>query len=297
MADLHALFRAGQRIFVGGSSNEPTGLLEQLQGETLPPDLEFIQFPIGGLNNVDFTAFNETASLTTFFMTPALRDADPARLNFLPMQMRWVFDYLASNVDVALLQVARDRDGVLRLGPNVDFVEAVLRSADVVIAELNTAFTAPAGSPRISPERIDCVIETNRPLTPYGTPAVDEVAAQIGTHVAGLIRDGDCLQTGIGAIPAAIALNARSIACSHSPCWWSQHATSTVQCSNAGPSPASSALSSASSNCSRASTSGSSRDSAPLARGCCSPASCGGRSPGCSSSISRLRWLSDGADK
>ncbi len=204
MADLNALLQPGQRVFVGGSSNEPTGLLDHLRDQALPADLEFIQFPIGGLNDVDFTAFNDTARLTTFFMTPTLREADPERLHFLPMQMRWVFDYLASHVDVALLQVARDRDGALRLGPNVDFVDAVLRSADTVIAELNHSFVAPAGAPRINPERIDLVFETERPLTPYGTPAVDEVAAQIGAHVAGLIRDGDCLQTGIGAIPAAI---------------------------------------------------------------------------------------------
>ncbi len=204
MVDPVSLLAPGQRIFVGASSNEPTGLLEHLAAQALPADLEFIQFPIGGLNNVDFTQWHPSASLTTFFMTPALRGADPARLNFLPMQMRWVFDYLSQNVDVALLQVARDRNGDLRLGPNVDFVDAVLSSARVVIAELNTSFVAPAGSPLISPDRIDCLYETERSLTPYGSPQIDEAAGQIGAYVADLIRDGDCLQTGIGAIPAAI---------------------------------------------------------------------------------------------
>jgi 4-hydroxybutyrate CoA-transferase len=35
-------------------------------------------------------------------------------------------------------------------------------------------------------------------------PVIDATARQIGHHVAGLIADGDCIQTGIGAIPAAI---------------------------------------------------------------------------------------------
>jgi 4-hydroxybutyrate CoA-transferase len=36
------------------------------------------------------------------------------------------------------------------------------------------------------------------------SPKLDDVSLKIGERVAGLIRDGDCLQTGIGAIPAAI---------------------------------------------------------------------------------------------
>jgi hypothetical protein len=40
-----------------------------------------------------------------------------------------VFDYLAKDVDVCLLQVAYDRDGVLRLGPNVDFAASALSGA------------------------------------------------------------------------------------------------------------------------------------------------------------------------
>ena len=35
-------------------------------------------------------------------------------------------------------------------------------------------------------------------------PKIDAAATAIGAYVADLIRDGDCIQTGIGAIPAAI---------------------------------------------------------------------------------------------
>ena len=96
MQDLIDLLQPGQRIFVGGSSNEPAGLLEEMSRQALPDNLHFFQFPIGGMNNVDFTAWRDTYELTTFFMTPALRSADPSRLHYLPMQMRAVFDYLGS---------------------------------------------------------------------------------------------------------------------------------------------------------------------------------------------------------
>ena len=119
MAELAELLAPGQRIFVAGSSNEPTALLEAMAQMQLPEDLHFLQFPIAGLNGVDFTTWNDSADLTTFFMTPTLAKADAERVHYLPMQMRAVFDYLAKDVDVCLLQVAHDRNGVLRVGPNV----------------------------------------------------------------------------------------------------------------------------------------------------------------------------------
>ncbi|HEX7034512.1 MAG TPA: acetyl-CoA hydrolase/transferase C-terminal domain-containing protein [Pseudomonadales bacterium] len=204
MTDIVDLLEPGQRIFVAGSSNEPTGLLEQLGREALPERLHFVQFPLAGYNRIDFTRYAPEAELTTFFMTPNLKDAVPERLHFLPMQMRRVYDYVAENTDVVLLQVARGADGRLRLGPNVDFLGAALGAAKVVIAELNTAFTAPAGCPPIDEARIDRLITTNRPLYEMAPPELDDTAQAIGALVAAEIRDGDCIQTGIGAIPAAI---------------------------------------------------------------------------------------------
>ena len=132
MNELSALLEPGQRIFVAGSSNEPTGLLQVLADQNLPPAIEFIQFPLAGYNRFDFTGFSADAVFTTFFMTPDLRDADPHRLRFLPMQMRAVYDYLTEGVDVVLLQVARNASGELCLGPNVDFLEAAMTGARVL---------------------------------------------------------------------------------------------------------------------------------------------------------------------
>jgi 4-hydroxybutyrate CoA-transferase len=204
MNELSALLEPGQRIFVAGSSNEPTGLLQMLAEQTLPAGTEFIQFPLAVYNRFDFTGFSEDAVFTTFFMTPHLRDADPGRLRFLPMQMRAVYDYLTEGVDVVLLQVARNAAGELCAGPNVDFMAAAMFGAKTVAAELNHAFVAPAGCPVIDPGRIDFLMETDRPLFEMAAPEIDAAAARIGALVAELVRDGDCIQTGIGSIPAAI---------------------------------------------------------------------------------------------
>jgi 4-hydroxybutyrate CoA-transferase len=204
MVDVAGLLRPGQRIFVAGSSNEPTALLEALRAVTLPENLTFVQFPLAGYNRFDFTAFGPTTRMTTFFMTPDLRKADPERLQFLPMHMRTVYDYLQKDVDVVLLQVARGADGRLRLGPNVDFLGAALSCATTVIAELNEQLVAPAGCPVIDETAIDLLVPSARAIHAPAPPAIDAAAEAIGARVAALIRDGDCIQTGIGGIPAAI---------------------------------------------------------------------------------------------
>ena len=198
------LFRAGQRVYVAGSSNEPTGLLNALGQCELPENLQFIQFPLPGLNQTDFTQWNDSASVTTFFMSSALAAADSSRVYYLPMQMRTTYDYLGSKVDVYLLQVAYDHEGRLRVGPNVDFHDSVLAQGPSVIAQLNPTLVAPAGSPLINPALIDAMFESDESAPALAPANIDEAAQAIGGLVAGLIRDGDCLQTGIGAIPAAI---------------------------------------------------------------------------------------------
>ena len=205
-AEAAAILRASDRVWISAASNEPAGLLTAwaAMASQLPEDLTFVQFPIGGMNRQDFTAWRDDLKQVTFFMTPDLRGADAKRLHFLPMHMRTVFDYLATQVDVAVTQVAYDADGVLRAGPNVDFLDAVLASSARVIAQLNPDIVAPPGGLRIAPERISALVEIGGRLPELPPPVLDEVSIKIGQHVAELIRDGDCLQTGIGAIPAAI---------------------------------------------------------------------------------------------
>ena len=139
------------RAYVGGSSNEPGGLLDAIAARPeCAAGVTFTQFPLAGLNNRDLSALHPDARLECFFMAPQLADGlAQGRVAFLPMQMRAVFDYVASQpFDVVLLQAAFDRDGNLCLGPNVDFAAAAMSSARMLIGEVNDAIVAPAGCPR-----------------------------------------------------------------------------------------------------------------------------------------------------
>ncbi len=208
--DLLALLTAESVVYVGGSCAEPHALLDMLENEKdrLPP-LRFIQQPLGAVNQRDLSGMSAGSTQRTFFMTPFLQDGLKAgRVEFVPMHMRTIFDYLASaRIDIALLQAARDKDGVLRFGPNVDYIDAVLQSAHHLVIEENTAFVAPQGAPAVDESRVSLRLTTASKVPLYPVGEVDDISAEIGRQIATLIQNGDCLQTGIGAVPAAILEN------------------------------------------------------------------------------------------
>lgn len=202
------LLTPGATVYVSGSTSEPRGLLNIIE-RTGPSagGIRWIQFPIGAVNQVDLSALTPDATQDTFFMSPSLKDGFAAgRVNFVPMHMRTVFDFLKDQViDVALLQAAPDRNGDLRFGPNVDFLDAVSASAKHLVVEVNEAFVAPFSCPLVPDEAIKVPVEGDPPIFPE--VSLDETSEKIGALIASLIRDGDCIQTGIGAVPAAILAN------------------------------------------------------------------------------------------
>lgn len=106
--------------------------------------------------------------------------------------------------DVALVQVTpADSRGRHSLGIGASYMADALPHARTVIAEVNRRMPFTTG-PWIAAERLDAVVETSRELieAPDGAPGETEQA--IAAHVAELVRDGDTVQMGIGALPDAI---------------------------------------------------------------------------------------------
>lgn len=207
LAEFPALLAPGSRIYVAGSSGEPTELLDSLvTSDEVPQSLHFLQFPLPGLNRLDFTSLDPSTEQTLFFMTQDQRSAEAARTHFVPIHMRRVIDFLtAQPPDVALIQACRDHNGELRVAANVDFAAAACADPSTrVIVLINTGFVAPVGAPLVDVERVSDFVAGGVRVPTLPAARIDKTAKQIGAWVASLIRDGDCLQTGIGAIPAAV---------------------------------------------------------------------------------------------
>ena len=203
----------GATVYVAGSCAEPRGLLDLVEANRDQlHDLCFIQQPLGAVNKRDLSALVRDSRQRSFFMAPQLQvGLDEGRIEFVPMHMRAIFDHLRNiRLDVALLQAARDQHGVLRFGPNLDYVDAVLASAAAVVIEENLDFVAPQTTPPVEESSVEVIVPCHGgvPTCPIAEP--DGTSDKIGVLIADLINDGDCIQTGIGAVPAAILSNLKN---------------------------------------------------------------------------------------
>lgn len=208
-SDLGRILRPGMQVAVPGGPAEPTGLIELLRrAPESAAGVTFHQFPLPSLNRFDYSSLHADARMCVPFMAPHLKDAAQARkLDFIPMHMRAVFDYFAHGrkFDLLLLQVAPpDASGVCRHGFGIEYMDAMVSNSKSILAELNSRLVPPAGGPAIALELIDHVAETGHSLIEMPTPNIDDTSLAIGRRVASLIPDGTCIQTGIGAIPAAV---------------------------------------------------------------------------------------------
>jgi acyl-CoA hydrolase len=105
---------------------------------------------------------------------------------------------------VALIQVAPpDAHGRCSLGVGVDYLADALGHARVIVAEVNERCPRTHGD-GIAWERIDAWVATSRPLIEAPAVEPDATDQRIAAHVAALVRDGDTLQLGVGALPEAI---------------------------------------------------------------------------------------------
>lgn len=108
-------------------------------------------------------------------------------------------------VDVALITVSPpDKLGFVCLGISVDYTKQAALSAKTVIAAVNPNMPRVGGDSSIHVMDIDIFVPTADSLIELSPPKIGEVEKALGGHVASLIKDGDCLQLGIGAIPDAV---------------------------------------------------------------------------------------------
>ena len=210
MTRLIDALRPGLRVFVPTLSTESSLLLDELRADpALARQVEFngVQFP--GIDRADYLALHPQARQTAFFMTPALRAGlAQGRAQLLPLDYLGIARHLREGepMDLAIAQLTPpDAQGWCSPGLASDFLPLVWPRARRRIAHLNPRMPRTQGSFRVHVSQLDALVEADAPLLEYSEPAAGEVEARIGTHVAALVRDGDTLQFGIGAVPLALA--------------------------------------------------------------------------------------------
>lgn len=206
----------GLRVWLPTLSAESAHLVAELQAD---PErargvvFAGVQFP--GIDRFDPLALHPDARQLGWFMTPGLRRGlRDGRARLLAQDYLGIARHLRESepFDVAIAQLTLpDDQGWCAPGVAVDFLPLVWPRARRRIAHLNPRLPRLASSFRVHVSEIDLAIEADAPLVDVADPQPGALEARIGAHVAGLVRDGDTLQFGIGGVPLSLATGL----CSH----------------------------------------------------------------------------------
>lgn len=202
------LFNPGMKVFIQGCTAEPLTLVEALaEAPERSAGVEYLGVPLPGYNRFDPAALHPEARMTTFFMTPQLRRSEAAeRIRFIPLHYSGIYRYLRSMPDLDMLMVQAatgDRQGMCSYGLTSEHAPGALESARLIVVEMNAAVPFTHCVPGLPLERIDFIVESERKPPEFPSPDLTEQARAIGEHAASAIRDGDCLQIGIGRLQSA----------------------------------------------------------------------------------------------
>jgi acyl-CoA hydrolase/GNAT superfamily N-acetyltransferase len=202
------VIRSGHRVFIGSGCGEPQHLAQGLDERLhLLSDLEILH--ILSVGTPRFTrGGNDQCRLKSFFVAAASREAvAEGRADYTPVNLVDVpglFRSGAMTIDVALIQVsAPDDHGFCSYGVAVDIVKSAAESARHVIAQVNPQMPRTLGDSFIHVSHIDAFVEHEEPLLEFALPIRNQIAEDIGRHVAGLVEDGSTIRAGVGSISTA----------------------------------------------------------------------------------------------
>ncbi|MGO9515129.1 MAG: acetyl-CoA hydrolase/transferase family protein [Steroidobacteraceae bacterium] len=206
--DLRAYLRPGDHIVWGQACGEPTTLVEALiaQAEGIGRLSAFAATSFSGILSAEAA---ERLNLSSMGAIGALRAvAATGRLGIVPCHLSQIGPMIEQGLigcDVALVQVSPpDAGGNHSFGLISDFVQAAVKKARAVIAEVNERVPFTLGDAVLPAARIDCAVRVARTPVEVFPAQISETDQAIAKIVAGYIEDGSVLQVGIGAVPDAI---------------------------------------------------------------------------------------------
>jgi 4-hydroxybutyrate CoA-transferase len=146
-----------------------------------------------------------------FFVGAVTRDAvNEGRGDYTPCFFHKVpsmFEEGYMPVDVALIQLTPpDANGWCSFGVSNDYTMPAAKCAKIVIAEINDKMPRTYGDNFIHVSDVDYFVECSYQIKELQPPKIGDIEKAIGEHCASLVKDGDTLQLGIGAIPDAVLL-------------------------------------------------------------------------------------------
>jgi len=216
----HAIqrIRSGQRVFIGSSCGEPQYLVKALaESSGNYSDIEIVRLlavESAPLTLIAEKTRNQKLTIRSFYSGSAKVDRLSRNQRFItPVNLSAIPRLFKSRhlpINIALIQVSYPDDfGWMSLGVSVDITLAAVRSADLVIAQVNTNMPRVLGQSFVHVNDVDFIVEHDEALLTVNPVPESESANDIGRLTARLIDDGSTLQLspGISSQAALLALS------------------------------------------------------------------------------------------
>ena len=204
------LIHSGDRVVIGHAVGVPLAITDvMVEHRKDYKDVEIIQMVSQGNAKFCEPGTEGHFRLNSLFVGAQSRPAvKEGRGDFTPCCFSDVPSLLRElTVDAAVIQVSPpDRHGYVSCGVSVDYTLPAAKCAKTVIAQGNRRMPRTLGATCLHVSVIDCFVEIGHPVLEIPLPKIGEAEKAIGENCAKLVRDGDTLQLGIGAIPDAVLL-------------------------------------------------------------------------------------------
>ncbi len=149
-------------------------------------------------------------SLNWHFSGYDRRQHDAGRCNYLPLNLgEWpdLYRRFVDRVDIAVFQVCpKDENGFYNFSAAASYHRALVDKAQMVILEVNPGLPYCHGQENLVHEsEVDFIIDGDgRSAAELPDAITTDVDLAIARLIAAEIKDGDCLQIGIGGLPNAV---------------------------------------------------------------------------------------------
>lgn len=201
----------GSRVFIGSGCGEPQHLIHTMVANRQLQDIMIFQMLSHTferyLRDPDFLS---RFALKLFFVTVSMRQAAfEGKIDYIPVYLSEIprlFRNRQITLDAALIQISPpDRFGLASLGVSVDVTREAVRSARLVIAQINPKMPRTHGDGFIHVDDIDYLVPHDEAILTLPEEAVDQgTARRIARYLSELIDNGSTLQIGYGQMPFAV---------------------------------------------------------------------------------------------
>lgn len=210
-AEALKIIQSGNRVFVQGSAQTPTFLLNHLaqQADRLR-DVELVVISVYGNIEMVKPEYRKSFHINSMFVSASIRQAvNDGFADYVPIFLSEISELFSRKIlelDVAIVHVSvPDKHGYCSLGVSVDIARSAVNNAKYVIAQVNPNVPRTHGDGMIHANRFHSMVYCEDALhEAFFGEKVTATEMKIGKFVAELVEDRSTLQVGIGAIPDAV---------------------------------------------------------------------------------------------